>query len=174
MHMVVDEQQLSLAAWYAQPLDAKAAQGLLREVHGIQQQAHRARTACSACPFHEMVARYWLGRSIEGAYEHLMHSGNAGRRRALAELISGQLLMSRRVRGAMERLRNGFYLAGPYLAAADYFQVLKRHELLAVLPLLPQPAPAQSLDALLREARVILQLQGPARRPPGDRGDLIG
>ena len=172
--MVLDEQQLSLGAWYAEPLQPVQAEALLRQVQQAQQHAHRQRMPCTACPFHELIARFWLGRSTDALYERLMHPGNPARSRALAELISGQLRMSRRLAGAMERLRHGFFLAGPYLPAAEYFQILKRHELLASLPLMTKPSVAQTLEVLLREARVIQQLQGRPRAASGDRGDTLG
>lgn len=172
--MVADEQQMSLSAWYAEPLDDHQAHRLLTEAQRQQQRAHRQRRSCSACPFHELIARFWLGRSTDALYDHLMHDPRVTRRQALAQLISGQLLMSRRLRGAMERLRNGFFLAAPHLQAAEYFQILKRHELLALLPLLAQPGKPQGLESLLREARVIQQLQGRRGSFPGNRGDTVG
>lgn len=172
--MVSDELQLSLGAWYADPMGPDQADTLLRQVQQAQHSAHRRRTSCSACPFHELIARFWLGRSTDALYEQLMIDGHPPRRRALAELVRGQLLMSRRLAGAMERLRNGFFLAAPQLPAVEYFQILKRHDLLALLPLSSRPAPPQPLEALLREARVIRLLQGRPGGSPGDRGDTIG
>lgn len=172
--MIEDEAQMSLSGWYAEPLDQSQAMALLTEVQQRQHQAHRRHGRCSACPFHELVARFWLGRSTDALYARLTHAASASRRRALAELVSGQLLMSRRLQGAMERLRNGFFLAAPHLPAADYFQVLQRHELLALLPLLARPAAPQSLAALLREAQVIRQLQGRKGLSAHDRGDTLG
>lgn len=172
--MIVDEQQLSLSAWYAEPLDEDQALALLAQAQREQHRAHRQRSSCSACPFQELMARFWLGRSTDALYEQLVHAGNAVRRQALAELITGQLLMSRRLRGAMERLRSGFFLAGPHLHAAEYFQLLKRHELLALLPLRAQPVPAQGLEALLREARVIRQLRGRPAAGVSRRDDTLG
>lgn len=172
--MEVDEQQLRLGDWYAEPLADADAETLLQQAQRLQHEAHRRRRRCSACPFHEWIARFWLGRSTDAAYAQLMHPGNPPRRRALAELISGQLLMSRRLTGAMERLRNGFYLAGPHLQAAEYFRILKRHELLANLPLNTSPAPPRGLEALLREARVIEQLQGRRRPASGGGSDIVG
>ncbi len=164
--MIEDDGQLSLSEWYAEPLDEHQAQAMLSEAHNRQRQAHRQRRQCGACPFHELVAGFWLGRSTEALYDRLVRTDQDPRRRALAELIGGQLLMSRRLQGAMEHLRNGFFLAAPYLRAAEYFQVLKRHDLLALLPLLQRPAPPQGLESLLREAQVIRQLQGPRRGLP--------
>ncbi len=164
--MIEDDAQLSLSAWYAEPLDEHQAQAMLTEVQHRQRQAHRQRRQCGACPFHELVAGFWLGRSTDALYDRLVRTDKDSRRRALAELIGGQLLMSRRLQGAMERLRNGFFLAAPHLQAAEYFQILKRHELLALLPLLQRPAPPRGLQSLLREAQVIRQLQGPQRGVP--------
>ena len=171
--MVVDEQQLNLGAWYAEPLEPVQAEALLRQAQQAQQHAYRQRLPCTACPFHELIARFWLGRSTDALYERLRRPGNPAHSRALAELISGQLLMSRRLAGAMERLRHGFFLAAPQLPAAEYFQILKRHELLALLPLMTKPASTQTLDALLREARVIQQLRG-RHRVDSNRGDPLG
>lgn len=172
--MEQDEAQLPLGHWYAEPLTHAVAEAQLRQAQHLQHQAHRARSRCSACPFHELIARFWLGRSIDVLTAQLSHAGNPPRRRALTELVRGQLLMSRRLDGAMERLRNGFYLAGPYLQAVEYFQILKRHELLAYLPLGHRPAPAQGLAALLREAQVIQQLQGRSRPRAHGHDDTAG
>ena len=55
---------------------------------------------------------------------------------------------------------NGFELAAHLLEPEEYFLVLKRHELLRHLQLMPTPSKAAGLDELLTEARVIQRLKG--------------
>ncbi len=119
-----------------------------------------------------LIARFQLG--LPTAADLLaLREGACARERALVELVWGQLLMSRRLSGAMEHLARGFDIARPFLSNRAYFALLKRHRLLARLPLFPAPRPAQCLEALLTEARVIERLD-PLPPPPGDRRDTWG
>ncbi len=86
--------------------------------------------------------------------------GRNRRARALAELVYGQLLLSRKLTGAFDHLGAGFSLAGPMMMAEDYLNVRRRHALLRRLELASTPASPHSLDALLVEAAVIVKLEG--------------
>ena len=61
---------------------------------------------------------------------------------------------------ACDYLDSGFELAAHLLEPEEYFLVLKRHELLRRLQLMPTPSKAAGLDELLTEARVIQRLKG--------------
>jgi hypothetical protein len=170
-----DADALSLAQWYAEPMNAAAARAWFERIHQREQAAHARGTSCSACAFQRMIARFWLKRPIRQDYEALLGTGKDPRIRALLETVYGQLLLSRKLLGAHQHLQNGFALAAPYLAPADYFEVMRRNERLAALELRTRPAPAQGLEQLLREAAVVRQLTG--GRAPGNAGrrdDTLG
>ena len=99
----------------------------------------------------------WLGGLVEYRYPVLM-ARSAGWRTALLELVFGQLLASCRLFPAMKHLDAGFAAASGFLSPDDYFNVMKRHDLLRLLPLFPEPRAARALDELLVEARVIRRL----------------
>ena len=166
-----------LGAWYAEPLAAPAARRLLERARDRQQQAYAAGADGAAGAVQEMIARFWLGQPVESQYRNLLKTAGDEGVRALAELVYGQLLMSRRLRGANRHLRAAFARAAALLAPADYFAVMKRHELLGHLPLRATPSPPLDLDALLREAAVIRTLKrahGGGRRGGGRRNDTLG
>ena len=176
----VDVQQLVLpdaplppAGWYAQPLTATAAAGLHAEARRAVQSAladGTARDRSLAARLAELIAAFWLGRAVALDYRSLIAT-HPPETVALVELIYGQLLISCKLTGALEHLDRGFSLAVPHLAPAEYFALLRRHELLRVLPLHPQPAAAQTLLDLLTEARVIRRLQPAGRRPGASSHD---
>lgn len=163
-----------LGRWYAEPLDTAQAQQL---VHRVEQSTRRTRPRrIGLC--HELArlrARFWLGHPVDSDYSRLSRrAGDNRRARALVELICGQLLMSRRIEGAMAHLEGGFRLAQGLLSAHDYLLVLRRHQRLAYLPLGTTAHPSQSLMDLLRVAAVIERM-APRRTPPGrDPHDLYG
>lgn len=150
---------LSLSAWHASPLTAAAANERLEQVRAAQQYAYSRGQSCSTCAVHEMVARFWLERDIEAQYRNLCKVAVDVRAAALVELVYGQLRISRKLSGSMEHLRRGFALASGSMTPDGYFIVLRRHNLLAYLPLSERAAAAQDLDALLREAGVIRALK---------------
>ncbi|MEJ2380307.1 MAG: hypothetical protein P8076_03890 [Gammaproteobacteria bacterium] len=167
-----------LGAWYAEPLAVPAARRLLKRARDRQQQAFTAGTDGAAWAVQEMIARFWLGRPIESQYRNLLKTTRDEGVRVLAELVYGQLLMSRRLRGADRHLRAAFARAAALLAPADYFAVMKRHELLGHLALRAAPSPPLGLDALLREAAVIRTLKRAhgrfGRSGGGRRDDTLG
>lgn len=159
------EADLPLADWYADPVPAEQAAAVLGKVRAVLRRAYFAGYSPFRLRLQEMIARFWLGRPVEVDYLGLAQAARGARERALAELAYGQLLMSRKLAGAREHLSAGFALATPLFAAPDYFVVLKRHELLAHLPLADAPAAPQALDALLTEAAVIRRLRRAATAP---------
>jgi len=107
-----------------------------------------------------MTGKFWLGESVDKDFQSLQQQTlNTIHGRVLLHLIHGQLLMSRRLSGAMDSLNRGFTEGRLLFTPQDYFLVLKRHQTLAHLPLGNSPLPAESLDSLLNSARVIQQLE---------------
>lgn len=160
-----------LAGWYAVPLSAPRA-GELQILARQAIQRALADSASAELPrLALMIAGFWLGHAVEHDYRSLAAT-LAPERRALLELIYGQLLISRKCAGALEHLHRGFALAAPGLAPADYFALLRRHELLQALVLSPRGGAAQTLADLLNEARIVRQFgrgRGiPARHSPDD------
>ncbi len=128
--------ELSRVGWYAEPLTGGAA-ALLHD------QARRA---------------------VQQSLDRSLIATLPPESQALVELVYGQLLISRKLAGALEHLDRGFTLAIPRLESGEYFTLLRRHELLRALPLHATASAAQSLSDLLTEARVIRRLQPHGRR----------
>ncbi len=175
----LEEAEFPLGEWYAEPLSAPEAEALLARVHQARQRALSAGRDCRGCGVYEMIARFWLQRPVEPLYQTLLRLPSTDRDRAVLHLVYGQLLASRKLTGALEALRRGFGEARSCLGASEYFDVMRRHELLAELPFTAAGAPPQGLQALLREAAVIRALRGrrsgrPPGDPPGDPADTLG
>ena len=173
---MIDSSPAALAHWYAEPLDPQQAELRLREGRRHAQAAYRQRRGALGAELEQLVAAFWLGRPVDDRLAALAIAANDDGEAALTHLVHGQLLLSRRLSGAGALLEQGFELARGLFLPADFFTVLKRHELLAELPLGPQPRSPLGLDDLLREARVIRRLRGERRRPliPDRSGDTTG
>ena len=152
-------QQPALATWYGEPPGAAAAAVL----HDRAQQELQLRLCLNhgSFPLHvlQLVCDFWRRADGASRYETLAAAVDDRREQALLELVYGQLLMSRKLKPANAHLALGFELAAPWLASVSYFELLRRHEMLACLRLTDRPAPAQGLTALLSEAAVIRRLQ---------------
>jgi hypothetical protein len=163
-----------LAGWYATPVARARAVELHAESHQAEQRALAGAGDASLPRLARLVATYWLDGSVELDYRSLAVTLPPARR-ALVELIYGQLLISRKRVGALEHLRRGFTLAAPALAPADYFALLRRHELLQSLVLTAAGFPPQDLPDLLNEARIVRQFgPGGAPRPAHKPDDTLG
>ncbi len=138
--------------------------------------AVRGRRPCADCDVAMMIADYWLGKDIQQNLQTLLATAGTPRTIALSHLVYGQLLISRKLAGAMAALQQGLHVATDLLSAADYLRVMKRHQLLACLPLQQTPSPAAGLSQLLTEARVIQKLKsGRSSKPsPWDSSDTLG
>ncbi len=151
-----------LGRWYAAPVDAETARQWLSLCNERRQQRLRRghsdtvtlRLACA-------VARFHLGENIDAemsAMEGVFRQRHSPRALALLFLIHGQLLATRQLPGAKEKLAQGFRLANHLLYPQDYFNLLHRHNLLARLPVTSRTS-AQSLKALLHTAAVQERLE---------------
>jgi len=155
--------QALLAAWYGEPLASGDAGCLYEETEGELRSRLCTGQPVAQLQVLQLLCRYWMGSPIELDYTQLCASLGEGRERALLELIYGQLLMSRKLRPALQHLDHGFRLAVDYLAAADYFLLVRRHELLRHVPLSGALSEPRGLRSLLAEAAVVRQLQGSGR-----------
>ncbi|MHB1241443.1 MAG: hypothetical protein ACYC18_13225, partial [Gammaproteobacteria bacterium] len=163
---VLDSEALPLAAWYARPLNTDEACALQAAIHARLHHVRAAPRLTFAWLLWRLVARFWLGRSVEADRRNLPTAARDGREQALGVLVYGQLQMSRKLRGASEHLDAGFHALVPWLTATEYFRVLNRHERLSHLVLGPVPAPAQDLATLMLEAAVIRRLAGSVAQRP--------
>ncbi|MBU1190896.1 MAG: hypothetical protein KKA36_07940 [Gammaproteobacteria bacterium] len=160
-----------LAGWYAAPM----APALAAELHSQARQAQQRQLADQgsllASRLMGLIAGFWQDRAIDLDYRSLLATV-LPEQQALVELVYGQLLISRKLSGAQDHLKRGFILATPMLKPAEYFAVLRCHEMLSSLVLTERPSVAQTLPSLLNEARVIKQLQPAGRRHmPSHRDD---
>lgn len=154
---------LSPVGWYADPLSADAAAALHAQARQAVQRALASGERPLAPKLAELIAGFWLGRDVALDHRSLVAT-LAPESQALVELVYGQLLISRKLAGALEHLDRGFTLAVLQLAPGEYFTLLRRHELLRALPLHATAAAPQTLSDLLTEARVIRRLQPHGRR----------
>lgn len=156
--------ELPWAAWYATPLMPDAATALHAQSRQALQRALTSGSPPLATWLAALVAGFWLGRPVALEYRSLIAT-LPPESRARVELVYGQLLISRKLTGALEHLGRGFMLAIPQLAPGEYFALLRRHETLRALPLADTASAPQTLADLLTEARVIRRLQPAGHRP---------
>ncbi|MDH5180824.1 MAG: hypothetical protein OEZ39_12875 [Gammaproteobacteria bacterium] len=106
----------------------------------------------------DLVLDWWRNCATRSDLDRLFIDARTRRHQALANLVAGQLLISRRLSGAMSYLDKGLDLADGLLKPEDYFVVYNRHNDLRCLSLSEAARPAQDLPTLLNEARVIQRL----------------
>lgn len=166
----------SLSAWYGDPLGRTEAERLLLDSGRRCLPETPAGAARLPPPLRQLVARFWLGRSVQLYYQASRAQLTDAPQRALLELVYGQLLMSCKLQGAMAHLELGFTLAAPLLAPKDYFLVLRRHRLLGRLYLSAAGMAPRSLSELMAEAVAIEGLEGVrvSASHPGERSDTVG
>ena len=168
-------QRPALSVWYGDPLPRTT-------VARLQVAAQRELQArlCAALPCFQVHVLQLVCHAHDQAgigleFEKLRSAANNTFDMALLELVYGQLLTSCKQTGARRHLADGFALAVNYLAANDYFALLRQHELLACLPLSETPSLPQKLASLLTEAAVIKQLQaGECRQYRQAHRDTVG
>jgi hypothetical protein len=167
--------QLSLAGWYANIIAPQQAAVLLAAAQSQWQVRLCAGRSGFGPRLQQLICHFWLGGGIDLEYASLAAAAGNDCERALLELVCGQLLISGKLRRALPHLQAGFSLAAEYLEAADYFHLVRRHELLRYIALRETPAPARNLEALLAEAAVIERLRvGEGRRDGHTHHDTVG
>jgi hypothetical protein len=168
---------LPLHEWHIWPLTEEQAYAWLKQAQQGQRAAVLSGDSGMTWRVREMVARFWLGRSVYLPYLAMCAAAGNRYERALAELVYGQVLVSRRLHGAFEHLDAGLNYAHHLLMTQNYFTLVHRHELLRYLPLGDEPCAPQDLNALLIEAAVIKRLMdGPRARKhyAGHPSDTLG
>jgi hypothetical protein len=166
----------SLATWFADPMSPDEALACLPYIRRQARIASAGGRQWFEVRLAELIVAYWRGHDTEADYKNLLALAAEQRQQAMLGLCYGQLLLARKRETAWYHLDHGFRLAANLLEADEYFQVLKRHELLHGLPLSSNPSKPATLDELLTEARVVCQLQGRGSRPhvPGsEHSDMI-
>ncbi len=127
-----------LGRWYAEPVTEDMARQQLEQWSKRRQQRLRhgrgdAVTLRLACT----TARFQLGENIDTeitAMEGVFSKRRSPRALALLYLLHGQLLAAQQLPKANEKLAHGFKLANRLLHPQDYFSLMRRHRLLALLP----------------------------------------
>ena len=153
----------ALSAWYGNPVAADMAEDLLARALQSRQARLCAGETCFQLQVLMLICHTWLGSEPEFDPAGLETLATDRHQQALLDLVRGQLLASRKRRGAVARLERGFRLAAPRLEPNEYFALLRRHELLECLPFGESPSPAQELASLLKEAAVIKKLRSGQR-----------
>ena len=171
---LLGEAPVNLAGWYAAPMTRSAAADLLTRSQSVIQQRLREGSDWYQLHLLVMLCLFWQGADVKTGYCEAIRCFPGQHARALLELVTGQLLVSRKLSGAGAFLARGLQLATDLLPNRDYFMLLRRHEMLARLPLSNTPSPAQNLPELLVEAAVISRLQAEHTRPSGSCLDTVG
>ncbi|MFA7592260.1 MAG: hypothetical protein WCY26_00810 [Thiohalobacteraceae bacterium] len=163
------------AGWYATPMSAAAAATFSQAAQRAAQRALVAGGDVWRARLGELVGHYWSGQPVELGYQSLMATAPQDAR-PLVELVYGQLLVSRKRHGALQHLDRGFAMLTALLRPADYFALLKRHELLRLLVLTEAGSSPLDLTDLLLEAKVIRRLRrgGRGRMQKPSHDDTVG
>ena len=156
---LLEELPAPLSAWYGNPMTTETADQLLSLACIRQQERLRAGAASFQLQLLTALCHSWLGTGPDSGFAELETLATRRHERALLQLVRGQLLASRKACGAMAYLTAGFREAAPMLESADYFALVRQHELLGYLPWSEKPSMALALDELLAEAAVIKQLR---------------
>ncbi|MGB1109859.1 MAG: hypothetical protein ACPG4N_05860 [Gammaproteobacteria bacterium] len=166
-----------LGNWFGEPMSPEQANQLLGATRQQRDVALRRGRSVFPHELAELISRFWLQDSPR---RDDWIRGHSEPEQALFSLIRGQLLLSRRLTPAHQLLERGFNLAAPYLSAADYLAVFKRHNQLKQLPLGDKANEPKGLAESLAEARVIASLENANKKPrrgqprPGDPADTVG
>ena len=164
---LLHQQCPQLSEWYATPLTRSR----LVPLQSALQQELQTRlcngASCYALHLLQFVCRFQYRIDVQLDYQQLLAAVQNVPEQALLELVYGQLLASCKQTGAHQHLADGFALAAEYLSSADYFRLVRQHELLGWLAFADTASAPQQLQSLLAEAAVIKQLQGDTGVPFG-------
>lgn len=167
-----------LARWYAEPLSHTEAESLFKLSEKREQEKLKRNGRAYLSPLLKLIALHWLGEPTEGHYHYLSSKTNMSvHAEVLKPLIYGQLLMSKKLEGAMEHLDQAFHQARLLLRPEDYFVLMKRHQVLGNIPLSETAGEGETLEGLLKTGGVIGRLEetrGERPRFSHDPNDTYG
>ncbi|MEW6445521.1 MAG: hypothetical protein ACOZAQ_03240 [Pseudomonadota bacterium] len=155
-----------LSSWHADPLPEGEAKTRLAQL----------RTATTWDDRLEALRlRLMLGLPADMQREVLFHEASDDLQRAAIELITGQVMLARRMRGAWDWLDSAEKRLAHRLPGPDYLELMRRHAALRALKLFDQPKFMRPLEELLAIAESTGRLEG-LKRPElsGDRRDTLG
>jgi len=147
-----------LTQWHAQALSGSEAASLMQRAERRQKYHASNHQSCFVTTLMQLIASWWLDPQAGHDLERVYIYATTRRQRALCHLVTGQLLMSRKMTGAMTHLNKGLKFADGLVKSDDYFEMYNRHATLRHLLLSDTGQPAQGLEVLLNEARVIQRL----------------
>ncbi len=156
--------RIDLGAWHAEPLpDAEARLARLRTATAWQERLEGLRL------------RLMLGLPSDMQRDVLWSEAENELQRAAVELITGQLMLAQRLKGAWTWLDAAEKRLAQHLPGADYIKVLRRHTALRTLRLFDSARPMRPLSALLAIAAATSQLDGLQRKNhKQDARDTLG
>ena len=156
--------RIDLGAWHAEPLpDAEARLARLRSATAWQERLEGLRL------------RLMLGLPSDMQRDVLWSEAENELQRAAVELITGQVMLAHRRKGAWTWLDAAEKRLAQHLPGADYIKLLRRHAALRGLRLFDTPKPMRPLEELLAIASATSQLEG-LKRPDitGNQRDTLG
>lgn len=165
----------ALARWYADPLSkAQADQRVSRAMERMRTYSPlEGQSALNDLDL--VIGHFWQGRDVTAELASRLQVASGQPEQALLELVTGQLLASRKLNGAHRHLDQGFRLAAGHLTARDYLTLMNRHRRLRSLELSDVAGAGLSLEELLQEAAVVDRLRmGEPHRLRYDPKDTLG
>ncbi|MEW6764204.1 MAG: hypothetical protein AB1344_00275 [Pseudomonadota bacterium] len=155
-----------LSSWHANPLPEGEAKTRLAQL--------RTATAWDD-RLEALRLRLMLGLPADIQRDVLFHEASDDLQRAAVELLTGQVMLARRMKGAWTWLDAAERRLAHRLPGPDYLGLLRRHAALRALTLFDHPKPMRPLEALLAIAASTGQLEG-LKRPEfsGDQRDTLG
>jgi len=157
---------LDLSAWHANPIPTNEAETRLAQL----------RTATTWDDRLEALRlRLMLGLPADIQRDVLLGEASDDLQRAAVELITGQIMLARRLKGAWTWLDAAEKRLAHRLPGPGYLELLRRHAVLRALTLYEQPKAMRPAEELLAIAAATTQLEG-RRRPDyiGDQRDTLG
>lgn len=158
---------LLLTQWHAQPLSKPEALDLQQRARQREKYHAASRQSCFITSLMHLIADWWLEPESHHDLERVFVYATSRRQQALCHLVTGQLLISRKMVGATTHLDKGLKLADGLIKADDYFTLYNRHETLRYLSLSKPGQAGRQLESLLNEARVIQRLKKHHRHGQG-------
>lgn len=163
------------SGWFGNPLTAEQAATLADRARAEHQACLRGGKNGYRPQAIILLCRYWQDEDIDKPLSQLLSQATDAFEHGIVQLVYGQLLAARKRLPAMQQLEDGFIKVSRPLSSSDYFNVVRRHELLSWLKFSAQPSNSGTLDELLAEAAVIKQLQdGDGRARLSSHHDTVG